>query len=102
MQESTDKKKQWSYKESFFFLGGLVLLGFIIEFISGGAGFSSPPFPYNVTILCELVVLIPLAFFMYSTSPVSYTHLDVYKRQSLKGTFGMSPKMRSRLNPIGK
>ena len=70
MQESTDKKKQWSYKESFFFLGGLVLLGFIIEFISGGAGFSSPPFPYNVTILCELVVLIPLAFFMYSTSPL--------------------------------
>lgn len=61
----TDEKKKffqypWRYKESFTISIGLVVLGFFIELMTGGAGITMPAWPANLLLLLLFVVYVIL------------------------------------------
>ncbi len=64
MKEQT-KPFIFSYQGSFLVLFSTILIGFIIETLSNGSGLRALSFPFNVIVLAELFILIPLAFILY-------------------------------------
>jgi len=45
----------WGYRESFFIAVGLMLVGFMLEFVSGGKVVQLPTFPMNIILLLVFV-----------------------------------------------
>ncbi len=58
----------WSYKESFLIAIGLLLVGFMIEFSTGGKGINTVSWPYNFYILLVVINIIVIGFFSFKES----------------------------------
>jgi hypothetical protein len=50
----------WGYRESFFIVTGLMLVGFMLEFASGGKVVQLPTFPMNIILLLVFVFYLVL------------------------------------------
>jgi len=64
-QQLYQGKQLFGYRYSFliFFLN--ILAGFGIEYAGGGRGITAPPFPFNAIIVVELLLFLPLAYYLY-------------------------------------
>ncbi len=60
----------WSYKESFVIAFAVMLLGFLIEFISGGSGVSAPSWPNNLYLLLGILNFNVIAYVLYKDHPI--------------------------------
>jgi hypothetical protein len=68
-EKSTDAKKlwvfPWKYRESFIIALGLLIIGFTLEFITGGRGIGIMSFPVNIIVLLVFTnVLVLLHIFL--------------------------------------
>ena len=68
-------------------------LGIVLEHV----GKSIDVFGFSIAYYGIIIAAGMMAAMLICTSPVSYTHLDVYKRQVQEGTFRICPTAWSRL-----
>ena len=63
-------KRNWKYQESFVIGFGLLILGFIIEYLTGGKGYSIPGWPVNLYILIAFINLLVALHILYRDSKI--------------------------------
>ncbi|MBT3303207.1 MAG: hypothetical protein HOD63_08750 [Bacteroidetes bacterium] len=72
MIENSKKKlweNPWGYKESFIISIGFLIIGFVLEVISGSKGVSAPSWPVNIVIILIFMVYIVLCS-LYIKHPI--------------------------------
>jgi len=62
-------RKTWGYAESFLAGFEIMILGFVIEIFLKGRGISSPHMPYNLILLCFLVISLVLSHLFLRSRP---------------------------------
>ena len=62
-------RKNWGYAESFLAGFEIMILGFVIEIFLKGQGIRSPHMPYNVILLCFLVIVLILSHLFLRSRP---------------------------------